>query len=90
MDQALDNRLDNRLDRKTTRHTRLLFAATAALALVLSPVLFLYEVLVGALGLVGTGLATRQHEGPVARTATVVFAGLLAGALPYLVFAALA
>ncbi|KAB8167860.1 MULTISPECIES: hypothetical protein [Streptomyces] len=89
MDQALDNRLDNRLDRKTTRRTRLLFAATVALAMALSPVFFLHELLIGALGLVGTGIATREREGRIARVATVVFAGLLAGSLPYLVLAAL-
>ncbi|SOD64259.1 hypothetical protein SAMN06297387_115119 [Streptomyces zhaozhouensis] len=88
MDQALDNRLDNRLDRKTTRQTRILFAATATLALALSPVFFLYGLLIGALGLVGTGIATREREGRTARVATVVFAGLLAGSLPYMVLAA--
>lgn len=89
MDQALDNRLNARLDRRTTRSTRLLFAATVALAMAVSPVFFLYELLLGALGLVGTGIATREREGRVARVATVVFAGLLAGSLPYLVLAAL-
>ncbi|WP_062214245.1 hypothetical protein [Streptomyces sp. NBRC 109706] len=88
MDQTLDNRLDNRLDRKTTRRTRVLFAATVACAMALSPVFFLHELLVGALGLVVTGLVTRDREGAVARTATVIFAGLLAGSLPYLLVAA--
>jgi hypothetical protein len=84
MDQALDNRLDNRLDHKSTTHTLVLFSTTLVLAVLASPLLALYEFLIGAFGLVATGLMARGHEGVKTRAATVVFAGLLAGSLPYL------
>ncbi|MDT0446087.1 hypothetical protein [Streptomyces johnsoniae] len=87
MDQALDNRLDKRLDNKATGRTLVLFGATFVLAVLASPVFVLYELLLGAFGLVATGLLTRGREGTKARAATVVFAGLLAGSLPYLVAA---
>ncbi|RKN04070.1 hypothetical protein [Streptomyces radicis] len=87
MDHALDNRLDNRLDNKSRRHTLVLFGVTCVLAVLASPLFVLYELLLGALGLVATGVLARHREGPGARAATVVFAGLLAGSLPYLALA---
>ncbi|WP_049565086.1 hypothetical protein [Streptomyces sp. SBT349] len=87
MDHALDNRLDNRLDNKSRRRTLVLFGVTCVLAVLASPLFVLYELLLGAFGLVATGLFARHHESAVARAATVVFAGLLAGSLPYLIAA---
>ncbi|WP_059011395.1 hypothetical protein [Streptomyces specialis] len=87
MDQALDNRLDNRLDHRTTRRTLVLFGATCVLAVLASPLFVLYELLLGAFGLVATGMLARIRENAGVMTATVVFAGILAGSLPYLVAA---
>ncbi|MEV1007511.1 hypothetical protein [Streptomyces sp. NPDC049881] len=84
MDHAIDNRMDHRLDRRTTRRTRVLFAAVFAAAVLLSPLLVIYELLAGAVGLVLTGMVARASDGAATMTATVVFAGLLAGSLPYL------
>jgi hypothetical protein len=88
MDQALDNTLDKRLDGRTARRTLTLFAVTCAIAMVASPVLVIYELLFGALGLVATGLLARVREGSGTMTATVIAAGVLAGSLPYLLAAA--
>ncbi|WP_129842981.1 hypothetical protein [Streptomyces sp. RFCAC02] len=88
MDHALDNRMDHRIDRRTSRRARYLFAAVFLAAALLSPYLVLWELLAGAAGLVATGLlARRAQDGAATMTATVVFAGLLAGSLPYLVAA---
>ncbi|WP_052851261.1 hypothetical protein [Streptomyces avicenniae] len=84
MDHAIDNRLDHRLDRRASRRTLVLFAAVFTAAVLLSPFLVIYEFLAGAVGLVVTGMVARTTESAVTMTATVVFAGLLAGSLPYL------
>ncbi|RKN37924.1 hypothetical protein [Streptomyces hoynatensis] len=86
MDQALDHRLDNR----TSRRTLVLFAVTFLLAALVSPLFALYELPLGVLGLVATGLLARRLQGTATMTATVVFAGILAGSLPYLAAAFLA
>ncbi|TDC23978.1 hypothetical protein E1265_11230 [Streptomyces sp. 8K308] len=80
MDQALDNRLDSR----TSRRTLVLFTTTLVLAVLASPLFAIYELFLGALGLVATGLVARLKDGAGTMTATVVFAGVLAGSLPYL------
>ncbi|MDT0322524.1 MULTISPECIES: hypothetical protein [unclassified Streptomyces] len=80
MDQALDNRLDSR----TSRRTLVLFTTTLVLAVLASPLFAIYELFIGALGLVATGLVARLRDGTGTMTATVVFAGVLAGSLPYL------
>ncbi|MBL1067064.1 hypothetical protein [Streptomyces sp. 7-21] len=88
MDQALDNRLD-RLDSRTARRTLALFAATSVLAMLVSPALVLYELAAGVSGLVVSGLLARVVPGRATMTATVVFAGVVTGCLPYLLAAAL-
>ncbi|MEO3753889.1 hypothetical protein [Streptomyces sp. B6B3] len=88
MDQALDNRLDERLDKGTAQRTLVLFAVTCALAVLASPILVIYELLFGTLGLVAMGALSRFLPSGVAMTGTVVAAGVLAGSLPYLFAAA--
>lgn len=80
MDQVLDHRLDNR----TSRRTLVLFAVTTLLAVLVSPLFALYELPLGVLGLVATGLLARRLQNAATMTATVLFAGVLAGSLPYL------
>lgn len=88
MDHALDNRLERRLDRRASRRTSALFGATVVVALAASPLFVLYELLLGAGGLAGTALLPRRfRDGTAGMTATVIFAGILAGSLPYLVAA---
>lgn len=84
MDQALDQRLDSR----TARRTLALFVTTFALAVLASPLLVLYELLLGTLGLVAVGLLARVRDGRSTMTATVIAAGVVAGGLPYLLAAA--
>jgi hypothetical protein len=88
MDQALDNTVDESLDGRTAHRTRVLFAVTFGLAVLLSPLFVLYELLLGVLGLVAIGLLARVRDGSGTMTATVIAAGLLAGSLPYLLTAA--
>jgi site-specific recombinase len=76
--------LDHRLDTRTSRRTLALFWVTFLAAVVVSPVFALYGMLLGAAGLVGAGLLGRVRESTGTMTATVVFAGVLAGSLPYL------
>ncbi|GAB2904267.1 hypothetical protein [Streptomyces mayteni] len=85
----MDHALDNRLDSRTSRRTLALFGATLVLAVLASPLFAIYELLIGALGLVATGLLARLKDGAGTMTATVVFAGVLAGSLPYLAAASL-
>lgn len=79
--------MDQALDRRTQRRTLALFTAVFLAAAAVSPFLVVYELLLGAAGLVATGFLARLREGRSAMTATVVFAGILAGSLPYLVAA---
>ncbi|MFC5749018.1 hypothetical protein [Actinomadura rugatobispora] len=58
----------------------LAFGASAALSLLLSPITAIFAVLIGAAGLCAAAPARRAQTMPVA-----VFAGVTAGALPYLV-----
>lgn len=77
------------LDHRTAQRTLVLFMGIFLLSAVASPLLLVYELLAGAGGLVATGLLARRRNGRSAMTATVVFAGILAGALPYLAAALL-
>ncbi len=88
MDQALNNRLDERLDKGTAQRTLVLFAVTCALAVLASPILVIYELLFGTLGLVALGVVARFRPGRATMTGTVIAAGVLAGSLPYLFAAA--
>ncbi|GAA2058267.1 hypothetical protein N0X72_23765 [Streptomyces carpaticus] len=72
------------MDHRAARWTLVLFAVTGLLALAVSPFTALYGLLLGAGGLVATGLLARRHDSTGTTAATVVFAGLLAGSLPYL------
>ncbi|MFD7509936.1 hypothetical protein ACFV5N_11415 [Streptomyces sp. NPDC059853] len=72
------------MDQRGASWTLVLFAVTGVLALLASPVTALYGLLLGAGGLVATGVLARRHDSTGTTAATVVFAGLLAGSLPYL------
>lgn len=87
MDEALDNRLD-RLDNRTARRALVLFAVTCALAMLASPVYVIYELVLGVLGFVATGMLARVFPGRATMAAMVISAGVLAGSLPYLLGAA--
>lgn len=76
--------MDQALDHRTSRRTLALFATTFVLAALASPLFVLYELLLGAAGLVATGFLARGRDSRSTMTATVVFAGILAGSLPYL------
>lgn len=74
----------NTMDHRTARWTLVLFSVTGLLALAVSPAFALYGLLSGAGGLVATGVLARRHDSVATTAATVIFAGLLAGSLPYL------
>ncbi|MEV8117907.1 hypothetical protein ACWD33_11120 [Streptomyces xiamenensis] len=84
MNQTTHQTPGRAMEHRTARWTLFLFAATGLLALLASPVIALYGLLFGAGGLVATGVLARRHDSVATTAATVIFAGLLAGSLPYL------